>query len=242
MPAPGRMISRARPLFADEAARALAEESNLSRLAETYDPFDRGLRDAWETIIVTGRRCSEVLKLRLDCLGRYSGLPMLWHDQTKVCNYDQALRIPERIHQLLQDRQRKTLTLFETRNNRPPSVEERAQMALFPTNQRNRNGRTPLSYKWFHKGFKLWIDEPEIGRWVPHQARHSLATSLLRTAFGGGAAAGQVNREGLGVLAGKWGRRASQSRPLQPALPGPPRRRPRSPNHRPRTGNVILPR
>ncbi|WP_107472569.1 tyrosine-type recombinase/integrase [Streptomyces sp. 3214.6] len=180
MPAPGRMVSRARPPFADGVARALADETNLRGLAETYDPFDRGLRDAWETIIVTGRRCSEVLKLRLDCLGRYGGLPMLWHDQTKVGNYDQALRVPERVHQLLQDRQRKTLALFETRNNRPPTVEERAQMALFPTNQRNRNGRTPLSYNWFHKGFKPWIDELDIGRWVPHQARHSLATSLLR--------------------------------------------------------------
>ncbi|MFD5433500.1 tyrosine-type recombinase/integrase [Kitasatospora sp. NPDC127067] len=180
MPAPGRMVSRARPPFADGVARALADETNLRRLAETYDPLDRGLRDAWETIIVTGRRCSEVLKLRLDCLGRYGGLPMLWHDQTKVGNYDQALRIPERVHQLLQDRQRTTLALFETRNNRPPTAEERAQMALFPTNQRNRNGRTPLSYNWFHKGFKPWIDELDIGRWVPHQARHSLATSLLR--------------------------------------------------------------
>ncbi|GAA3654835.1 hypothetical protein GCM10022224_017310 [Nonomuraea antimicrobica] len=180
MPAPGQMVRRARPPFADEVAQALADETNLRRLAETYDPFDRGLRDAWETIIVTGRRCGEVLQLRLDCLGRYGGLPMLWHDQTKAGNYDQALRIPERIHQLLEARQRKTLTLFEARNNRPPTTGERAQMALFPTNIRNRDGRRPLSYKWFHKGFKLWIDELDIGRWVPHQARHSLATSLLR--------------------------------------------------------------
>jgi hypothetical protein len=105
---------------------------------------------------------------------------MLWHDQTKVGNYDQALRIPERVHQLLEARQRKTLTLFEARNNRPPTAEERTRMALFPTNIRNRDGRRPLSYKWFHKGFKVWIDELDIGRWVPHQARHSLATSLLR--------------------------------------------------------------
>ena len=34
--------------------------------------------------------------LRLDCTDRYSGMPLLWHDQTKVGNYDQALRIPER--------------------------------------------------------------------------------------------------------------------------------------------------
>lgn len=180
IPAPGRTVSRARPPFADGVARALADETNLRRLTETYDPLDRGLRDAWETIIVTGRRCGEVLQLRLECLGRYGGLPMLWHDQTKVGNYDQALRIPERVHQLLEVRQRKTLALFAARNNRSPTAQERARMALFPTNQRNRNGQIPLSYKWFHKGFKLWIDELDIGRWVPHQARHSLATNLLR--------------------------------------------------------------
>ncbi|MFD4947971.1 tyrosine-type recombinase/integrase [Streptomyces sp. NPDC058409] len=177
---PGRTVSRSRQPFADGVARALADETKLLRLAGAYDPFDRGLRDAWETIIVTGRRCGEILQLRLECLGRYGGLPMLWHDQTKVGNYDQALRIPERVDQLLEARQRKTLTLFEARNNRPPTAEERTRMALFPTNIRNRDGRRPLSYKWFHKGFKLWIDELDIGRWVPHQARHSLATSLLR--------------------------------------------------------------
>ena len=180
MPPPGRIIRRARSPFPDAVACALADEANLRTLAEVYDPCDRGLRDAWETIIVTGRRCSEVLKLRLDCLGRYGGLPMLWHDQTKVGNYDQALRIPERLHQLLEARQRKTEALFITRHNRPPSPHERAELALFPTNQRNRDGQQPLTYNWFHRGFKLWIDDLDIGRWVPHQARHSLATSLLR--------------------------------------------------------------
>jgi hypothetical protein len=125
MPAPGATIRRTRAPFPDDVARALAGEANLRRLADTYDPFDRGLRDAWETIIVTGRRCGEVLNLRLDCLGHYGGLPMLWHDQTKVGNYDQALRIPERVHQLLQARQRKTLTLFEAATTgRPPSRNE----------------------------------------------------------------------------------------------------------------------
>ena len=180
MPAPGTTIRRSRPPFPDGVAHALADEANLEKLARDYDPSGRGLRDAWETIIVTGRRCGEVLQLRLDCLGRYGGLPMLWHDQTKVGNYDQALRIPDRVHQLLEARQRKTLALFQERNNRPPTARERAQMALFPTNFRNRDCRHSLSYNWFHKGFKPWIDDLDIGRWVPHQARHSLATSLLR--------------------------------------------------------------
>jgi hypothetical protein len=132
MPAPGRVIQRTRAPFTDEVARALAGEASLQALARDHDPFDRGLRDAWETIIVTGRRCSEVLELRLDCLGRYGGLPMLWHDQTKVGDYDAAIRIPERTCQMLEARQRKTLDLFQERNNRPPTPGERAAMALFP--------------------------------------------------------------------------------------------------------------
>ena len=180
MPEPGPIIGRTRTPFPDEVARALADEANLRKLAEVYDPCDRGLRDAWETIVATGRRCSEVLNLRLDCLGRYGGLPMLWHDQTKVGNYDAAIRIPERLHQLLHARQEKTLALFTASHNRPPTASERAQLALFPTNKRNREGQQALSYNWFHCGFKRWTDELDIGRWVPHQARHSLATSLLR--------------------------------------------------------------
>ena len=180
MPEPGPIIRRTRAPFPDEVARALADETNLRTLAEVHDPCDRGLRDAWETIIVTGRRCSEVLNLRLDCLGRYGGLPMLWHDQTKVGNYDAAIRIPERLHQLLDARRHKTLALFTASQNRPPTADERAQLALFPTNRRNRDGRQALSHNWFHRGFKRWTDDLDIGRWVPHQARHSLATSLLR--------------------------------------------------------------
>jgi hypothetical protein len=103
---------------------------------------------------------------------------MLWHDQTKVGNYDAAIRIPERTCQMLEARQRKTLDLFQERNNRPPTAGERAAMALFPTIFRNRDCRHALSYNWFHKGFKHWIDSLDIGRQVPHQARHSLATSL----------------------------------------------------------------
>jgi integrase len=180
MPQPGTVVRRARHPFPDGVARALADDANLSKLASVHDPCDRGLRDAWETIIVTGRRCREVLNLRLDCLGRYGGLPMLWHDQTKVGNYDAAIRIPERVYQLLQARQHKTIALFTTRHNRPPDPEERARLALFPTSQRNTDGCRPLTYTWFHRGFKRWIDDLDIGRWVPHQARHSLATSLLR--------------------------------------------------------------
>ncbi len=181
MPGAEKTARRARPPFTDEAARALADEDNLAKLARHHDRRDHGMRDIWETIIVTGRRCREVLGLRLDCLGRYGGLPVLWHDQSKIGNYDEAVRIPERTWQLLQARQRKTLVLFQERNNRQPTAREREQMALFPTNLRsNRDCRKPLSYTWFRCGFSEWLDGLDIGRWVPHQARHSLATNLLR--------------------------------------------------------------
>ena len=184
MPGAEKTARRARPPFTDEAARALADEDNLAKLARHHDRRDHGMRDIWETIIVTGRRCREVLGLRLDCLGRYGGLPVLWHDQSKIGNYDEAVRIPERTWQLLQARQRKTLVLFQERNNRQPTAREREQpSALFPTNLRsNRDCRKPLSYTWFRCGFSEWLDGLDIGRWVPHQARHSLATNLLRPA------------------------------------------------------------
>src|SRR6266851_8146681 len=108
LPHGGPMTQRTRRPFTDETARALADPGNLARLAGTFDPSDRGIRDIWETIIATGRRCSEVISLRLDCVGRYGGLPLLWHDQTKVGNYDEAIRIPEYIYQRITERQRKT--------------------------------------------------------------------------------------------------------------------------------------
>jgi integrase len=137
MPAAGGAPVRARRPFGDEVARALADEANLARLAADYDPQDWGLRDMWETVVTTGRRIGEVLNLRLDCLGRYGGLAMFWHDQTKVGNYDAAIRIPERLYEVLAARQRKTLDLFTAEHGRRPTGAERAALALFPTTYRN---------------------------------------------------------------------------------------------------------
>jgi integrase len=179
MPAAGPDRKRARSPFSDDVARALGDDASLRQL-EAYDPLDHGMRDIWEAIILTGRRCGEVLNLRLDCTGRYGGLAMLWHDQTKVGNYDQAIRIPEHLYELIRQRQRKTVSRFEGRHGRQPTSEERARMALFPSRIRNPNGQTAISYKWFHSCFKQWVDQLDLGRVVPHQARHTLATNLLR--------------------------------------------------------------
>lgn len=180
LPLAGKHIQRTRSPFSDEVARALADETNLRRLAETYDPGDRGLRDIWEAIVATGRRCNEVLTLRLDCIGRYQGLPMLWHDQTKVGNYDQGIRIPEPLYQRLDERRRKTLTRFEHRHGRLPDDRERAAAALFPSDVRNPQETSSVSYRFFCGHFKSWVQELDLGSAVAHQARHTLATNLLR--------------------------------------------------------------
>jgi integrase len=180
MPTAGGAPRPARRPYTDEAARALADPVNLARLHEVYDPDDLGLRDAWETIVLTGRRVSEVLKARWDCLGRYGGLAMFWHDQTKVGNYDAAIRIPERLHDILAARQRKTLDRFTAYHGRRPRRDERAALALFPSNVRNPEYTGALTYQWFHFRFRSWVDELDLGPLVAHQARHTLATNLMR--------------------------------------------------------------
>ncbi|MFD8692974.1 tyrosine-type recombinase/integrase [Streptomyces sp. NPDC059651] len=181
VPYGGVAPKRSRHPFPDEVAQAVVDETNLRRLGEAHDPQDRGLRDMWETIVATGRRASEVIELKLECLDRYNKLPMLWHDQTKVGNYDEAIRIPEPVYVMLQGRQRKTRAWFAERHSgRYPTATERAALALFPSPVCNPEGQTPLSYTWFNSKFRQWIQDLELGKYVAHQARHILATRLLR--------------------------------------------------------------
>lgn len=166
--------------YSDDVARALADEANLTAFAAKFDPYDRGLRDVWEVILATGRRCSEVLLLRLDCVGRCGSLPMLWHDQTKVGNLNAGIRIPERIYALIVARQEKTLVRFEGRQGRRPTAAERRDIALFPSRVRNRSEQRAISYGFFSRSFSQWVQEMDLPPSVPHQARHTLATNLLR--------------------------------------------------------------
>ncbi|QKW52664.1 tyrosine-type recombinase/integrase [Streptomyces buecherae] len=178
------VAERKRSPFSDDVARALADDANLQQLTDSYDSHNRGVRDVWETLVFSGRRCGEVLELRLECIGRYGNLPLLWHDQTKVGNYDEAIRIPERIYQRIRERQRITLGRFEDRHARQPTPAERKQLALFPSHVRNPMGNRAISYTFFHSCFSRWIDELDLGSCVPHQARHTLATNLLRHGAG----------------------------------------------------------
>ncbi|QLH24402.1 site-specific integrase [Streptomyces sp. Rer75] len=179
LPTGGKDRKVSRNPFTDQVARALADDTNLKSFAATFDPNDRGLRDIWEAIVATGRRCSEIIELRLDCTGRYRGLPMLWHDQTKVGNYNEGIRIPEYLYTRLGERRDKTLASFEDRNGRVPNPDERKQMALFPTDVRNPFGDLSISYGFFSSSFKEWVDGLNLGGNVIHQARHTMATKLL---------------------------------------------------------------
>lgn len=154
-PVGDKPVFRPRSPFTDDTARALADPANLAQLAQT-DVEDRGARDIWETIVVTGRRAGEVLGLRLDCVGIYNGVPLLWHDQTKVGSYNEAIRIPDYTYQRLRDRQCTTITRFERRYARTPTAPERAAMAMFARGYKNPHGTYAISYTWFHGHFRRW--------------------------------------------------------------------------------------
>ncbi|MEU1034478.1 site-specific integrase [Streptomyces mirabilis] len=179
LPSGGSGKGRRRRPFSDDVARALADEGNLKCL-DGMDGEDRGLRDVWEAIIVTGRRASEVLKLRLECTGRYRNLPILWHDQTKVGQLDEGIRISERLFQRLEVRQATSEARFAQRHGRPPTRVERLELALFPRRTANRTGTKSVSYGWFQNSFKEWVDSLNFAGSVAHQARHTLATNLIK--------------------------------------------------------------
>ena len=84
----------------------------------------------------------------LPCLGGFEagvagqvvlgcGLAMFWHDQTKVGNYDACIRIPDRLHDVLAERQRKTVDRFTAEHGYRPTGTQRAGLALFPTTHCN---------------------------------------------------------------------------------------------------------
>ncbi|MCX5061696.1 site-specific integrase [Streptomyces sp. NBC_00452] len=180
LPTGGTDPKKSRNPFSDDVARALADEDNLQMFADTHDPVDYGLRDIWETLVFTGRRASEVIKLRLDCTARHNNFPMLWHDQTKVGNYNDGIRIPEYLFDRLEERRQKTLIRFEDFHGRRPTRAERPLLALFPSPTCNKNRRKAISYGHFHTSFSAWVVALDLGTAVPHQARHTLATKLLK--------------------------------------------------------------
>ncbi|MEU2134176.1 site-specific integrase [Streptomyces sp. NPDC018352] len=56
----------------------------------------------------------------------------------------------------------------------------RNDFALFPARNSNRNHLKGISYAWFHHLFREWVDSLCDTPVVAHQARHTLATNLLK--------------------------------------------------------------
>jgi hypothetical protein len=73
-----------------------------------------------------------------------------------------------------------TLDRLLAQHGHRPAGAERSRLALFPTTHRNHDGTVALTYQWFHSRFRDWIAELDLGHYVPHQARHTLATNQLR--------------------------------------------------------------
>src|SRR5260370_36757564 len=105
---------------------------------------------------------------------------MLGHGKTKVGNYGAGIGFPEYVSGRLDSRRRRVLRRFELRHGRPPSPRETAEMALFPSRVKNPAEARAISYSFFRRAFKPWVESLDLGECVPHQARHTLATKLLQ--------------------------------------------------------------
>ncbi len=113
-----------------------------------------------------------------------TGSPVELPSRLNSSAYAAALRsqscLADRQDDLLAERQRKTLDRFTARYGYRPAGEQRAGLALFPTIYRSQDGTVPLTHQWFYSRFRPWVDVMDLGHYVPHQARHTLATNLLR--------------------------------------------------------------
>jgi hypothetical protein len=92
---------------------------------------------------------------------------MFWHDQTKVGNFDEGIRICERLFQQLESRQAKTIDRFIQRNGRLPSATDRLEPALFPRATSDRRGLKGVSYGWFSTQFSTWVKGLDLAGAVP---------------------------------------------------------------------------
>ena len=167
-----------RPLT-DEALAALVDETNLEQL-KALDTMNLGASEIWQTQIAVGRRISEILTLRLNCVSVHFGRPVLWHDQTKVGQLDASVPIPQTVYELLQRRQTLTRETFRLTFGRLPSTEEEEKLALFASPWKNPKLHRSVSYEWFNSKFGAWLEGLELPGVTTHQARHRLATDLIK--------------------------------------------------------------
>lgn len=172
-------VKNPRP-FSDAVLRALSDPANI-RLLDAADRDDRGLADIWSIQVRCGRRISEVVQLRFDCVSEHLGRTWIWVDMTKVGQLDYAVQIPRDIYDLVRRRQAKTRERFRLMHGLDPTAKQGRSIALFPSRRTNPSFERSLSPSKFTVEFKAWIEseEMQLPGHTTHQARHTLATRLV---------------------------------------------------------------
>ena len=107
------------------------------RTGPSHDPNDNGLRDAWETIVFTGRRCSEVLAAGRTASAATAAWRCSGTTRPRSATTTRRSASPNTSTPVLDARQRKTLDLFQQRHGRPPTPGERAADGAVPHDFRN---------------------------------------------------------------------------------------------------------
>ena len=134
LPAGGAVSFKNPRPFSDSALRELSDPANIALLA-AMDPNDGGLADMWSIQVKCGRRISEVVGLRFDCVSEHLGRTWMWVDMTKVGKLDYAIQIPRDIYDLIVARQAKTAERFRLAHGTEPTAQQRRTVALFPSTE-----------------------------------------------------------------------------------------------------------
>lgn len=180
IPAGGALSFKNPRPFSDTALRRLSDPDNIALLGD-LDPNDGGLADMWSIQVRCGRRISEVIGLRFDCVSEHLARTWMWVDMTKVGKLDYAIQIPRDVYDLIIARQAKTAEKFRLKHGTEPTAQQRRMIALFPSRKTNPTFERSVSTSSFSIAFKTWIESEHmrLPGHTTHQARHTLATRLV---------------------------------------------------------------
>lgn len=170
----------------------LVDPDNLRALDE-MDSAEVGLSDVWLVQAFQGGRISEVLNLRLGCIGMVGmAQPYLWRDISKVnvvdygipCHipvYERLLRRQAITKAKLRNRYRKRLAALDARGRERLEAEWERTMPLFPGAHLNPDLTLEVSYTSFSNTWRRWFGTLGLTGITTHQTRATLATSLLNS-------------------------------------------------------------
>ncbi|KIU17671.1 MULTISPECIES: tyrosine-type recombinase/integrase [Mycolicibacterium] len=170
----------------------LVDPDNLRALDE-LDSAEVGLSDIWLVQAFQGGRISEVLNLRLGCIGMVGvAQPYLWRDISKInvvdygipCHvpvYERLLRRQAITKAKLRNRYRKRLAALDGSGRERLEAEWERTMPLFPGAHLNPDLTLEVSYTSFSNAWRKWFAGLGLSGITTHQTRATLATSLLNS-------------------------------------------------------------